>query len=174
MCFSAPEVLGKLRVGGSASGCPRSVPGAVPSPLCPGPGWREGQEPKGCGQEKGLPELGRGHSAHAGNPSAAGISQRQKEYLREDLLNQLDGGGRFRFLRDTAPAFDSADQIGAASQGSVVVSLNVLPNRIYLPIPPPPSLRNLLRSRRGEKAFPGRRRRMEPLCRTRADKRVLY
>lgn len=39
-------------------------------------------------------------------------------------------------------AFDSADQIGAALQGSIVVSLNVLPNDIYLLIPSTPSLRN--------------------------------
>lgn len=37
--------------------------------------------------------------------------------------------------------FDSADQIGAALQGNIVVSLNVLPNYIYLLIPSPPSLR---------------------------------
>lgn len=56
------------------------------------------EESEGWGQEKGLPELGWGHSAHAGNPSAAGISHRQKEYLREDLSNQLDGGSWFHFL----------------------------------------------------------------------------
>lgn len=40
------------RVAGSASGC------------APGAGWRQGREPEGQGQEKGLPELGRGHSQH--------------------------------------------------------------------------------------------------------------
>lgn len=44
--------------------------------------------------------------------------------------------------QNSGTAFDSADQIGAALQGSMVVSLNVLPDYIYLLIPSPPSLRN--------------------------------
>lgn len=53
------------------------------------------------GRRRGCPSWAGGHSAHAGNPSAAGISQRQKEYLREDLSNQLDGGSWSHFLRET-------------------------------------------------------------------------
>lgn len=90
--FSQPLPPGKAQGGWQcqwlspfrASGCP--LP-AVPL-----------EEPEGWEQEKGLPQLGQGHSAHAGNPSAAGISHRQKEYLREDLSNQLDGGSWFHFL----------------------------------------------------------------------------
>lgn len=41
---------------------------------------------------------------------------------------------------NSGTTFDSADQIGAALQGNIVVSLNVLPNCIYLLIPSPPSL----------------------------------
>lgn len=37
-------------------------------------------------------------AAHAGNSSATGISDRHKEYLGEDLSNQLDRGGWFHFL----------------------------------------------------------------------------
>lgn len=74
---------------------------------------------------------------------------------------------------NSGTTFDSADQIGAALQGNIVVSLNVLPNYIYLLIPSPPSLRTLLRSQRGEKAFLVRRR-MEPSCRIWVDKHVLY
>lgn len=51
----------------------------------------------GTGEGSALAQLG-SLAAHAGNSSAAGISDRQKEYLREDRGNQFDGGGWFHFL----------------------------------------------------------------------------
>lgn len=156
-------MLGKPRVDGSAGGCPRSVPVAVPSPLCPWDkaGGRDRRSPKGGGQEKGLPELGRG-SLSTRWESLSSWYLPETEGISQGGSQQSAGWGQLVPLppRDTAP-FDWADQIGAALHGNIVVSLNVLPKCIYLPIPSPPSLRNLLRSQRGEKTLPGRRR-MEP------------
>lgn len=68
------------------------------SPVEEGKGEAGGSEPEGWGREKVCVSLVGSLAAHAGNSSAAGISDRQKEYLREDLGNRFDGGGWFCFL----------------------------------------------------------------------------